>query len=356
MKTNTLKAVAAVGLSALFMGSAAAQSVSQPVGYETITINQQFNYMGLRLLGEVVASSTVATVDTTANTITLAGGSLDDGEFIVEVNDGDAIGAVVLGAVVGDVITLPSSVAGNLTVGDTVVVRAPQTLESVFGDPVDGITDPNLGISGAGGAGGADLVLVPNGDDSFTTYFYFTGGFGGTGAGWQELEIDGSTTPVDASAISLVYTDGVIVQNRGSDNEIVVSGSVKTTPTATALTSQFNYLSTVYPAGSTLSSVFDDPDNPGVIADGTISGAGGAGGADLVFVPNGATFDIYFYFTGGFGGTGAGWRQIDQASGVATSVDSTTVSLDTVTGIIIQNRGSLPQGITVTAPSFYADL
>ena len=57
MKTNTLKTVAAVGLSALLVGSASAQSsVSQPVGYETLDLVPGFNYVGLRLHEAPVAT------------------------------------------------------------------------------------------------------------------------------------------------------------------------------------------------------------------------------------------------------------------------------------------------------------
>ena len=95
MKNTTLKAAAAFGLGALLMGSAAAQeSVSKPVGYETLEINQQFNYVGLRLLGAPLATSTVATAENGA--ITLASGEVADGSVIVEFVDGDAAGSVVV--------------------------------------------------------------------------------------------------------------------------------------------------------------------------------------------------------------------------------------------------------------------
>jgi hypothetical protein len=106
MKNTTLKAAAAFGLGALLMGSAAAQeSVSKPVGYETLEINQQFNYIGLRLLGAPLATSTVATAENGA--ITLASGEVADGTVIIEVVDGDAAGAVVVGTVAAGSISVP---------------------------------------------------------------------------------------------------------------------------------------------------------------------------------------------------------------------------------------------------------
>ncbi len=353
MKTNTLKAAAAVGLTALLMGSAAAQSVSKPVGYETITINQQFNYMGLRLVGSPVATGAVLTKSVVAGDptgdITLDGATIPDGDFIIEANDGDAAGAVITGTAAGGVITVSSGILGDLEVGNSVTVRTPQTLRSIFGDPIES-------LDGAAGAGAADLILVPDGDGGFATYWYSTGGFGGVGAGWKSIDpVSGVSNDVTGT-VNLVYTDGIIVQNRGANNELIVSGAVKTTPSTQVLTTQFNYLSTIYPAGATLSSAFDEPGNPGVLRDGAVDGAAGAGAADLIFVPSGAGFNVYWYSTGGFGGAGAGWKQLDLDTNASTDVVSTDVSLDSVSGIVVQNRGASDQPVGVEAPDFYSAL
>ena len=64
MKTKTLKVAATMGLTALLVGSAAAQeSASKPVGYETLTIEDGFNYLGLRLHEAPVASGTITAID-----------------------------------------------------------------------------------------------------------------------------------------------------------------------------------------------------------------------------------------------------------------------------------------------------
>jgi hypothetical protein len=339
------------------MGSAAAQeSVSKPVGYETLKINQQFNYVGLRLLGAPLATSTVATAADAQ--ITLTSGTIADGPVIVEVvpdpSDpgvtSDADGAVVEGTATGGSISVPAGLLDNLEVGDFVTVRAPQTLASVFGAAGESLTTGSASAA-------ADLVLIPDGAGNFDTYWYSSGGFGGVGAGWKQLDTaTNASTDVDGSAITLVYTDGIIIQNRGDDNNIVVSGSVKTTGTTPALTTQFNYLSTIYPAGATLSSAFDEADNPGVLRAGTLDSASASAAADLVFVPSGDGFDVYWYSSGGFGGAGAGWKQLDLTTNASTDVVSTEVSLDSASGIVIQNRGALPQGVAIEAPAFYADL
>jgi hypothetical protein len=47
---------------------------------------------------------------------------------------------------------------------------------------------------------------------------------------------------------------------------------------------------------------------------------------------------------------------VDAATGASNNADSTAVSLDSASGIVIQNRGDLPQGVSIGAPAFYADL
>lgn len=345
MKTNLTKAAVA-GLTALVVGSASAQeSVSKPVGYETVEINQQFNYVGLRLVGTALATSTVATatVDGANGLLTLEGATLDDGVVIVEVNDGDALGEVAGGTVAGGTITVDLSLLDNLAEGDSVTIRQPQTLASVFGDPA-------TELDGSAGSGAADLILVPEGD-GFKTYYYNTGTFV-TAAGWKEV-VDGVDVDVDAAGVNLFYTDGLVIQNRGGNNSLVISGSVKTTPTTVVLASQFNYLSTLYPVGSTISSLFDDPANPGTIRPGTLDGAAGAGAADLILVPDGAGFRTFYYNTGTFV-SAASWKEV--VNGADQDVVSADISLDGASSFVIQNRGDVNQPVAVGAPDFYSTL
>lgn len=357
MKTNTLKAAAALGLSALLAGTTSAQdtnngTASTPVGYETIEIDQQFNYVGLRLVGSQVLSSTVASVS--GDDVTLNASAAEDGEVIVEINSGNAAGAVVMGDVVGGVVTVESGLAGDLAAADSVTLREPQSLASVFGDPVNGVNDPAEGLSGAATIEGADLVLVPEGT-GFTTYWYQIRVFGNE-PGWRQFDpVTGNSVEVeDASAISLVYTDGVIVNNRSDDNTLVVSGSVKTSATVAALDGQFNYLSTVYPAGATLASAFNVPGTDD-LAEGSIDSSGTFGGADLVLIPSDGGFDTYWYFNGGFNPANATWRQQTSATTFEV-VDADNISLEDVTSIVVQNRGEAVQGVGVTPPAFYSNL
>ena len=88
-------------------------------------------------------------------------------------------------------ISVPAGLLDNLEVENTVTVRAPQTLASVFG--ADGAS-----LTGSAGQGGADLVLVPDGSGAFDTYWYSSGGFGGVGAGWKQVDpASGESNDVD---------------------------------------------------------------------------------------------------------------------------------------------------------------
>jgi|TARA_B110000305_G_scaffold123213_1_gene138087 hypothetical protein len=330
MKMNSLKAAAAFGLSALVVSSAAAQTASKPVGYETVAINQQFNTFGLRLLGAPNVTSTVGAVSGT--TVTLDAAPSADGTYIVEVNDNALAGAVVTGTSTGADVVLSEDLSAGLAVGDSITLRATQTMASVFG------TDSTL--TGAASEGAADLVSVPDGSGGFSTYWYFTGSFGGAGKGWRESGQVAGT--IDPASITLVYTDGMVVTNRGADNSLVITGSVKTAPTTLGLTTQFNYVSSVYPAGSTL-------DNSGL--ESQLTAAASEGAADLVSLPDGAGgFSTYWHFSGGFGGAGAGWRESGQVAG---TIDAALVDL--TSGMIVTNRGDA-QNADIVAPSFYADL
>lgn len=340
---TSLKAVAVAGLSVLLTGTAAAQTqaASTPVGFETITIDQTFNYMGLRLVGSAIQTGSVTN---TNNSLTFANGTIPDGPVVVEVGSGTAQGAVVAGTASGNAVTVAAGVGGDIATGDTVTIRQAQTLASVFGAAGEN-------LDGAAGQGAADLVLVPDGMGGFDTYFYATAGFT-TAAGWRQV-VNGVATEVDANNVVLVYTDGVVVQNRQGNNSIVVTGTVPTASASLALTSTFNYLGTVFPVGSTLSTAFDDPQNPGTLRDGTLTGAAGQGAADLVLVPEGSGFNTYFYATAGFT-TPAGWRQV-ASDGTVSNADSTMVSLDGASSIIIQNRGD-SRNVTINAPGFYSNL
>ena len=326
MKITTLKSVAiAVGLAAPAFG----QATSNVVGYETLTLDQQFNTIGLRLVGKsdvVTTASVVAGADVTLDAVPPA-----DASYVLEVTSGVASGMVVEVSTSGSIATATDDLeVAGVVAGDSLVLREAQTLDSVFGGALDA----------SASAANADLVSVPDGTGGFNTYFFNPGGFGAT-ATWQEITAAGNVD-VDGSLIVLVYTDGMIVTNRGDDNTLIVAGEVKTTETSYALTTQFNYVSSIYPAGSTLT-------NSGL--ENTLTGSASAAGADLVSLPDGlGSFNTYFFNPGGFGAA-ATWSEITASGNV--DVDGDAIEL--TPGMIITNRGDA-QNATTFAPDFFSNL
>jgi len=332
MKTKTLKVAAAMSLGALLVGSAAAQeSASKPVGYETLDYTGGFNYLGLRLVNSPAATAVVTASD--AGTVTLdADPGLAAGSYLIE----NATGVVaVVDSIAGAVVSTPDG--GMFAVDDAVTIREVQTLASVFG----AANESGIG-AGQGGPVGSDQVWLPDGSGGFDKYYYFEDPFMFSPSEWKNVATDAS---VDPATVSIVYTDGIVMSasNAGS---LVVTGSVKLTPTTVGLTSTFNYLSTIYPAGTSLATAFGADNTAGLDP-----GNGGPVGSDQVWVPAVGGFDKYYYFVDPFMLSPAEWK--DVASNA--SVDSTTVSLDDSSGIIVVNGGA-QNDASLTAPSFYENL
>ena len=332
MKTTTLKAAAAFGLGALLAGSAAAQeSVSKPVGYETLDLVIGFNYIGLRLHETPAASGAVVGVD--GATVTVADGIADgltDGQtYIFEVTSGDAVGATVL--VEGfdadaDTLTLSDDLSDNLEADSEFIIRPSATIASVFGENNEAGLDTGF--------------FTPNGDQiwvadatGFSKYYYDEGN-----GSWADF-LTGDV--VDGTAIDLVYTDGLIIVDSGTPESLVISGSVKIGPTTFGLegTGSFNYLSSIYPVGATLSSFFGEANTAGLDG-GFFSPAG-----DQVWAPTADGFDKYYY-----DGGQSSWANFDDGVAVADPA-----AVDLPSGFIIVNDAN-DNNAAATAPSFYADL
>ncbi|MEJ6580761.1 MAG: hypothetical protein QNL68_13315 [Akkermansiaceae bacterium] len=347
MKTTTLKAIAAFGLTALLAGSAAAQeSKSKPVGYETLTVANGFNYLGLRLHEAPVVSN--AAVGVAGAVVTVPDGIADalqaGTSYLFEVVDGDALGAVVVidsFDAVGDTVTVADAALGNdFAGGDSFTIRPQASLASVFG------ADNSAGLdAGFAGTGGADQVWVPNGSGGFNKYYFDSFNATTSTATWTDAD---TLAPVaDAAAAYLFYADGLIVVGDGNDgNTFVVSGSVKLTATSYSLANGFNYLSSVSPAGASLGSMFGEANAAGLSA-----GFAGTGGADQVWIPAGGTFEKYYYDSFNAETSSASWSSADTLA----AVDSTTVSLDDASGFIIVNDGAAKMA-NAAAPSFYSTL
>jgi hypothetical protein len=338
MKTKTLKVAATMGLTALLVGSAAAQeSASKPVGYETLTIEDGFNYLGLRLHEAPVASGIITAIDADSIEDSAADFSALTGTYILEIDNGSGI--------IQEVVAFNSSteiptedLTGAVALDDSYTLRPVATLESVFGAD-GGDLDP-----GNAGTGGADQVWIPDGTGGFDKYYYDNTNLTTFVASWTNA--DGSNAPVDPATISLVYTDGLVIVGAGGSNDFVVTGSVKLTETNFALASGFNYVSSVSPAGSTLASMFGT-DNESLLD----AGNAGTGGADQVWVPVAGGFDKYYYDNTNLTTFVADWTNADTGAAVVPA----NVSLDDASGLIIVNPG-VAQSNSAGVPSFYGTL
>lgn len=339
MKTKTLKVAAAMGLSALLVGSAAAQeSASKPVGYETLTIANGFNYLGLRLHEAPVATGTITGVaadsisDDAADFTTLAAGT-----YVLEIDTADGIVQEV--TTFTDGTTIPTDdLSGAGVDGASYTLRPVATLATVFGAANESGID-----KGFGGTGGADQIWVPT-PSGFAKYYYDE--FSPLGAAEEWVDIS-TNAGIDPASVSLFYTDGVILVGGGAaDNTFVVTGSVKLTASSYVLADGFNYLSSISPAGATLESMFGAANTAGLS-----KGFGGTGGADQVWIPSAGAFAKYYFDEFSPEGALEEWVNANDN----TSVDPSTVSLDDASGIIIVNTGGA-QSASVGVPSFYSTL
>lgn len=334
MKATKLKTAAVLAVSAgiASSGLSLGQATSNVVGYETNDLVVGFNYTGQRLVGSQILATTVSGAPA-GTTVTLAADSgLSSERVVFEVNSGTAAGTVVVAVVTGTTAVTSDDLSAELADGDSVVLREAATLASVFGDP---LTAPLVGGSTAAGS---DIVLVPNGSGGFDQYYYKGAGFGTFG--WYDAVTD--IIVPNSSAVDLVYTDGIVINVKTTPTAITYTGDVKTDDTSFAILSGFNYISTIYPAGSTLATAFGDPINAPLVGGST------AAGSDIILVPDGAGgFTQYYYLGAGFG-TFEWKNAVTEAS-----VDPTTVSLSS--GVVI-NRKTGSVNLTVAPPAFYSSL
>ncbi len=339
MKTNSLKAAAALGLSALLAGSVIAQSKSKPVGYETIDLVEDFNYVGLRLHEIPVGSG--ATSSVSGQTIEVPDGIADSllssTKYLFEVTSGDAAGDVVVinsFNATADSLTLAEDISANLQVGDGFTIRPVSNIATVFG------SNNTVGLVSQAGFGDSDQVWIPQADGSFNKYYYAAGGGLGAVEGWK----DSSGGAVDPNTVEIVYTNGLLIYAQSSKS-MVVSGAVKLTPTSLSLKSRFNYTSSIYPVGSNLVSFF----GADAAEDGLLESQAGFGDSDQIWLPNNTGgFDKYYYGAGGGLGAVEGWKTSD---GVAVENPSL---VELPPGFIVVRAGT-DSGRVVVAnqPVFY---
>jgi hypothetical protein len=118
---------------------------------------------------------------------------------------------------------------------------------------------------------------------------------------------------------------------------LVVSGEVKTSQTVLALQSGNNFVSSVYPVGSTFG-------NSNLSLSLAPSTDGDTAAADTILVPNpDGSYTTCFYYNDG---TTQTWYDLD-----FNVVDTTPLT----SGFVIQNKG-IAKNSTISSPSFYSSL
>ncbi|MDA8980696.1 hypothetical protein N9889_00865 [bacterium] len=338
MKMNSLKTAAAIGLTALAISSAAAQTASKPVGYETLNYGVGFTGLGVRLHQAPVTSGVIASADATSITVTgVDFGSVltADADYVLEVENAKGIVQVV-NVWAGETITTPSDLSAEVEAGvTTFTIRPVDNLVSLFG----AAGSLNV-VAGNGTSDGADQIWLSDGAGGYDKYYFDN--FAGPNFD-QTTWVKIGTGVVDGADINILYPDG-IVMNSPAGGSVVVTGSVKLGPTELTLLQGFTFVSSVAPAGANLVTSFGTSGSLNVAA-----GNGNTDGADQIWIADGAGGYDKYYFDN-FAGP-----NFDQESWVKIGsgfLDGSTIEIPA--GFVVNS----PQGGNVTAgvPSFYATL
>jgi hypothetical protein len=233
---------------------------------------------------------------------------------------------------VNDLVMPQNMQQAGVVVGDSYELRPAATLSTVFG------ATNQAGLK-TGSILSADIIWLPDGFGGFAKFYYSPGTTVPfvTSAGWK------NSAGAPAASQPIVYTDALFIQRRGvGDLNLVLTGQVKTTKTQViAVGSQFNYVSSVFPVGTTLGT------------SGLVQGLkiGSLLSGDIIWMQNAARtgYDKFYYSPGTTVPfvTAAGWKT--SAGGDATSQPITS-------GIIIQRRGLTNSALPINPPSSYSSL
>jgi hypothetical protein len=323
-------------LLAMMSGQVFAQDsrkTSQPVGIQTLTYQRGFNYLGLQLIGRVEGTANVAGVNGVNVVVENTDDRSRDGTFIFEISGGAGDGIVTTASVMGRNVVTDDDLSSRIDHSSKVTFREIQTLASVFGET------NRVNLASGGSFGTCDQIWIPDGKARFEKYAYLVANpFTQQVARWE----DSHGNLIDPKTVTLIYTDAIII-NAVAANDLLLTGFIKLGKTSFALTTTFNYLSSVYPGGLTLGgSNFKD----------TFTSTGIFGPWDQLWLPNGAGgFDKYAYIQGnGFTGRATGWY--DE---LGIMVDPENISIVS-TGIIIFRALGHAKNVICDAPDFYDSL
>jgi len=310
------------------------EDVSSPVGYETLLAQPGiFNLFGLRLFPAAVAADDFETIagTTLTDTDTDFSGLLNSNtSYVIEINDGSNDGRLVeVASYSGSVLTVADPLLADTNVSFTI---RPVTLLSDIVNP-DFYSDfvkvsdfnPDTG----------DLILIPSGDDEFNQYYFSS--YPG-----QEGFFNAATGVPENPVMS--YVDAFFILRRGqTELPIIVSGSVKLTNTLLPVADDFNYFTTVYPAGTTLQqSNLESSLQWGTEAT-----------ADLILIQDpGTSHHSEYFYSDGSPPLTQGWRKV----GEGDADQGPLVGFDENSGFVIKRRASSPYEALLTPPDFYSNL
>jgi hypothetical protein len=288
MNTNRFSSLLAFGLLAANVTWAQNTATTTPVGYVTQTIPPNvFTYCGLTLHSPIIASGVITSSD--ASSVTQSGFNFDsiltagdvyvlelENGTIQEVKSWDSSGRLVTSE------NISSQITDNVT---EYSLRKAKTVNDVFGaNNSFGLTSTDSEIQNA------DQIYLPTSSGTIIIYYYNDGS---PDTGWYTS--DGNL----AGNLPIIYSDGFYIKRvNGDPVNIVLQGEVKTRPTAGVYTPGWNILSSVVPAGLTLQ-------NSNLQNFITSSSDGDYLTVDNVYIPNGQSFDIVYYYNDG--GPDTGW-------------------------------------------------
>lgn len=315
-------------------------ATTDPVGFITLDIvgnngtNGGLSFLGLGMRRPVEYQGSAETVG--ANTLTDNQATWTNNQFngagnayYVEIASGSAAGTTydITGtAAATKTITLAQNLASGVTGGVSFKIRRHWTIASVFG--------PNneSGLQGGDGSS-ADQILIFDGA-VYNIFYYQTVGFG---TGWRN-----AASPAADAGGTVIYPEEGLILKRQQPATVSTSlmGAVKTGQSSIPLFSGLNIVANLYAAPMTLASSDLYTGNP---ATGLAAGDGST--ADQVLIYNGASYDIYYFQTVGFG---TGWR--NAASPVN---DAGATQIPVGSSIVIKRNGVAFNWIAPQHPSSF---
>lgn len=327
---SLLAAFAATGF------SAAEPVYTTPVGYITIPIpgtggvvtsKLQLASQGL-LPSDALQNTGVATAVTT-NVLEDTSAAWTPGDYVGNFLE------ITSGPLEGTLSAITASTATELTLEDDIsaagstpayrIIKA-FTVATLLGNP------PTATVLGGGNTAIAadNLLLLNSVTGVYDSIWYKSGGIGGTG--WRASSLG----TADASNIVIHPSAGLVIQRKQeSDGQLVISGSVKTTPTdvwveGNGTSTVLNILSLQFPVDSlTLqnSGLYTEDATTGLLGGNTAIAADNL----LIFDSSTGVYDTIWYKSGGIGGIG--WR----ASSMGTS-DAGSYVIPSGKAVLIQRK------------------